>query len=73
MSDVSITVRTAGPYLIRGPVTLLDADGNELADGSGKPNLALCRCGASDNKPFCDGTHARIGFMSADVSVEPIG
>ena len=57
-----ITVNANGPYLI-------DAIGLQLSDADGKPieipqgsKVALCRCGGSDNKPFCDGTHKRIGF-----------
>ena len=50
-----------GPYVIQGAVRLLDADGNvwDIAD---KPSISLCRCGGSENKPFCDGTHKEIGF-----------
>lgn len=51
-----------GPLLIRGPVTLIDPEGNQLEVKS--KNIALCRCGGSANKPFCDGTHNRIGFRS---------
>lgn len=58
----SIQPSDNGPLLVRGPVTLIDADGNEI-EVKGK-NIALCRCGASDNKPFCDGSHKRIGFQS---------
>ncbi len=50
-----------GPYLISGDVTLVDADGNAFKlDGQ----FALCRCGHSENKPFCDGQHAKQGFQS---------
>jgi CDGSH-type Zn-finger protein len=70
MSDVTITVRAGGPYLVRGPITLLDAAGNELHDPSGKPNLALCRCGGSATKPFCDGTHVTLGFLAAERTFE---
>jgi CDGSH-type Zn-finger protein len=70
MSEVTITVRAGGPYLVRGPVTLLDAEGNELRDPSGKPNIALCRCGGSTTKPFCDGTHATLGFLAAERAFE---
>jgi CDGSH-type Zn-finger protein len=63
MSDVTIKVRVNGPYLVSGPVTLIDADGNPFpADPRG--NVALCRCGASSNKPFCDGTHGKIAFRA---------
>ena len=68
MADVKITVRSNGPYRVEGPVTLVDADGNEY-DLTGKPAFSLCRCGASVNKPFCDGTHSKIGFQAAEAAV----
>jgi CDGSH-type Zn-finger protein len=73
MSDVTISIRPGGPYLVRGPIQLLDAEGNEIPDASGKQNIALCRCGASTNKPFCDGTHSAIGFQAAERAVEEQG
>jgi len=51
-----------GPLLVKGPVTLKDADGNAF-DLGGKEQYALCRCGKADSKPFCDGSH-RDGFQS---------
>jgi uncharacterized Fe-S cluster protein YjdI len=48
-----------GPLLVRGGVRILDADGTLLYEGE---KAALCRCGGSKNKPFCDGTHKTIGF-----------
>ena len=56
MDEVVIKVRESGPYLVRGKVTLTDADGNPYAVVEGE-NVALCRCGGSQTKPFCDGTH----------------
>lgn len=53
-----ITLATDGPLLLHGPVTCDGADG-QSASGS---KTALCRCGGSSNKPFCDGTHRRNGF-----------
>ncbi len=64
----SIQPSDNGPLLIRGPVTLIDPEGNELPV-KGR-NIALCRCGASANKPFCDGSHKLIGFRSM-VRAEP--
>lgn len=58
----SIQPSDNGPLLVRGPIRLLDAEGNEY-EVRGR-NIALCRCGGSANKPFCDRTHARIGFRS---------
>ena len=62
-----ITVLDNGPYLVKGPVLLLDAEGNEFR--SERATVALCRCGGSATKPFCDGTHSRIGFRAAARAV----
>ncbi|MDR7566881.1 MAG: CDGSH iron-sulfur domain-containing protein [Armatimonadota bacterium] len=62
MAEVTITLRDNGPYLVRGPVRLVDAEGREW--NLDREVIALCRCGGSSDKPFCDGTHARIGFQS---------
>jgi CDGSH-type Zn-finger protein len=50
-----------GPLLVSGGVRVVDAEGNVLFEGE---RAALCRCGGSGNKPFCDGTHKEIGFRS---------
>jgi CDGSH-type Zn-finger protein len=55
----TIQVRNNGPYLVRG-VRVVDQDGNEIP---APESFALCRCGQSSNKPFCDGTHKACGFM----------
>ena len=68
MSEVKITVKPNGPYRVEGPIKLLDADGKEW-DLTGKPAISLCRCGASVNKPFCDGTHSKMGFQAAEKAV----
>ena len=68
MADVTIKARENGPYLVTGPITLTDADGNEY-DISERKTVALCRCGASVKKPFCDGTHSRMGFEAAERAV----
>ena len=65
--DVVITPYRDGPLLVRGPFTLRDQDGNEIAIG--RKTVALCRCGKSRNRPFCDGTHQLIRFR-APSSVE---
>ncbi len=59
----TITPYRNGPYLLRGPFTILDQDGNQIE--AGRRVVALCRCGRSRNRPFCDGTHKTIGFRSA--------
>ena len=66
--QVTITVKNNGPYLVDGPVRLIDADGNEYQLAAGK-KFSLCRCGASTKKPFCDGTHSRMGFEAAERAV----
>ena len=66
MADVKITVLKNGPLLVNGPVILTDADGNKYEV---RDNMALCRCGASTKKPFCDGTHSKIGFQAAERAV----
>lgn len=63
-----ITVRQNGPYIVEG-------DDVEFVDWNGKryevPRrpFALCRCGGSTTKPFCDGTHSKIGFCAAEAAV----
>jgi 3-phenylpropionate/trans-cinnamate dioxygenase ferredoxin subunit len=64
----SIKVRQNGPYLVDGDdVTLLDWNG--VAYPIPKRPFALCRCGGSSTKPFCDGTHSRTGFAAAEAAV----
>jgi CDGSH-type Zn-finger protein len=65
---VKISIKPNGPYRVEGPITLINVDGNEI-DLTGKPAISLCRCGASTNKPFCDGTHSKIGFQAAEAAV----
>lgn len=58
-SNVTITLAANGPILVNGPVELKNAKGEPIEAGQA---TALCRCGGSVNKPFCDGTHQKIGF-----------
>ncbi len=67
MATVEVKATENGPYQITGPIELVDHEGNEL-EVSG-PTFYLCRCGGSTNKPFCDGTHAEIGFQGAAAAV----
>src|SRR5437588_4800527 len=69
MSEVKITIKPNGPYRVEGPIKLVDINGNEY-DPTGKPGISLCRCGASVNKPFCDGTHSKMGFQAAESAVQ---
>jgi CDGSH-type Zn-finger protein len=57
-----ITPYRDGPYLVRGHFRLVDQDGNEIAPG--RRTIALCRCGRSQIRPLCDGTHRVIGFRA---------
>ena len=67
-NEVTITVRPNGPFRVEGPIKLVNTDGKVL-DLGGKPAISLCRCGASTKKPFCDGTHSKIGFQAAEAAV----
>jgi CDGSH-type Zn-finger protein len=64
MPDVTIKVRDNGPLLVEGPFTLVDVEGKQLTLPANKPAIALCRCGHSQNKPFCDGAHKANNFES---------
>lgn len=63
-----ITPYRNGPYLIRGPFLLVDQEGNEIEVK--RRVVALCRCGRSRSRPFCDGTHKTAGFR-ADSAQAP--
>jgi CDGSH-type Zn-finger protein len=63
-----IRCRENGPLLIQGAVRVLDHQGNEFVPPPGKDNVALCRCGASRNKPFCDGSHRACGFQADNLA-----
>jgi CDGSH-type Zn-finger protein len=66
MAAVTIRSLKNGPYLVEGEVALFDPEGNKVPVD--KSTIALCRCGASSNKPFCDGTHSKIGFQAAEAA-----
>lgn len=70
MSDVTIRCRQNGPLVIDGPVTIIDHQGNRFTPNSEKPQVALCRCGQSANKPFCDGAHRAAGFVAENLAAE---
>jgi len=63
---IKITIRDNGPYVVDGEFQLVDAQGNEIP----ATKRALCRCGGSTTKPFCDGTHSKIGFQGAISAVQ---
>jgi CDGSH-type Zn-finger protein len=62
MAEVTITPYRDGPLLVRGPVRLQDTQGREIAVG--RETIALCRCGKSRIRPFCDGTHKLTRFRA---------
>lgn len=61
-----IRCRENGPYLVQGPVQIMDHLGNVFAIPPGKDAIALCRCGQSKTRPFCDGSHRTCGFQAAE-------
>jgi CDGSH-type Zn-finger protein len=65
----TITPYRDGPLLVRGDFRLVDQDGVEIDPG--RRTIALCRCGKSAIKPFCDGTHKRAGFVAASAPRRP--
>lgn len=66
MADVTIEIIKNGPFIVKGAVDLKDPDGKSYP---AEKRMALCRCGASTEKPFCDGTHSKIGFAAAEKVV----
>lgn len=66
MAEVKITLLPEGPYEVQGEIELVGLDGNVVPT---KKKVYLCRCGASTHKPFCDGTHSKIGFEAAAEAV----
>ena len=65
-SHTTITPYPDGPYLVRGDFVVTDQEGNELP--TERRTIALCRCGKSRMRPFCDGTHKLIGFTAPSGS-----
>jgi len=74
MADLlTIRCRENGPLVLPGTFRIVDHLGNEFALPAGKENIALCRCGYSANKPFCDGAHRQSGFQAAQLASKPPG
>jgi CDGSH-type Zn-finger protein len=67
MPDVTIKMIPNGPYRANGPFQITDPQGNPITIEEGR-SVSLCRCGSSANKPFCDGTHGRIGFQADEAA-----
>ena len=72
MPDCTIRVLPNGPYRLTGPAKITDPTGQEIVIEEGR-GVSLCRCGGSVNKPYCDGTHSRIGFQAAEAAVRKSG
>jgi CDGSH-type Zn-finger protein len=66
MADVTIKPLKNGPYEVSGEITVVDHQGKTY-QSQGNPTY-FCRCGNSSNKPFCDGTHAKISFKADETA-----
>lgn len=64
--EVTIRTRANGPLLVEGPIKVVDSQGNPFPINPDKPAIALCRCGASKNRPFCDGSHKECDWVADD-------
>jgi len=70
MPEIKITVRNNGPLRVEGDgILLVDQEGRPFGL-AGRTVISLCRCGQSSNKPFCDGTHNKVGFTSETAARE---
>ena len=63
MADINIEIRENGPLRVTGPITITDKDGNNYSIPEGQW-VSFCRCGQSQNKPFCDVSHRDAGFQA---------
>jgi CDGSH-type Zn-finger protein len=71
VDETKITALDNGPYLVKGPMKILDAEGYEFRVE--RTTVALCCRGGSTTKPFCDGTHSKAGFEAAQRAVQGNG
>lgn len=67
--SAQITPCKDGPFIVRGDYEVLDADGNPMT--LRRATIALCRCGRSRTRPFCDGTHKLVGFRAEGGATDP--
>ena len=65
----TVTPYENGPLIVRGPVELLTQDGRRIEPG--RKTIALCRCGRSGTKPFCDGSHKAVSFRAPSKPESP--
>ena len=66
-TETTVEPRPNGPLFVRGPIRIVDPEGRLIREDT---RVALCRCGASENKPFCDGSHLQIGFTTTPAEQE---
>ncbi len=77
MPQIKIRLRPNGPLVIEGAtpletlIEIVDHQGNSFTIPANKPVVALCRCGQSANKPFCDGAHKNCGFLAQELAPPP--
>lgn len=73
MNEDKLTIRCRenGPLVLPAKFVIVDHQGNAFPIPEGKENVALCRCGASKSKPFCDGSHKACAFQAADLAPTP--
>ena len=77
MAEITIRLRPNGPLIIEaaspldGLLQIVDQNGTPFPIPANKPVVALCRCGQSSKKPFCDGTHKACGFISEELAPPP--
>ena len=69
MTGTTITACPNGPLIVRGPIELVDEEGNPVERH--RRTIALCRCGASGIRPFCDGSHRLVGFRTVPPARTP--
>ncbi len=67
MADITIEIRENGPLRVTGPIAITDKDGNNYTIPEGQW-VSMCRCGQSQNKPFCDSAHRDTGFEAESAA-----
>jgi CDGSH-type Zn-finger protein len=70
MAETKVIVRNNGPYRLEGADLVITDEAGRAFGLAGRTVVSLCRCGHSANKPFCDGSHARVGFQSECAAFE---
>jgi CDGSH-type Zn-finger protein len=68
---ITLRLRENGPIVVHGPFRLVNHHGEEIPLPTEKPVVALCRCGRSQRKPFCDGSHKVCSFVDDSATITP--